>query len=78
MIAQLLAELQAVEKTALAAKDLAADAYQQAAKSARTDPDLAKLATLDPGRHQIVLGAIRNAIEHAQVIMNATEPKPSS
>ena len=27
---------------------------------------------LDPGRHQIVLGAIRNAIEHAQVIMDAT------
>jgi hypothetical protein len=70
MIAQLLAELQAVEKTAVTVRDTAVKAYNAAAKG---NAKLEDLAALDPGRHQVALGEIRTAIAHVQTIMAAAE-----
>jgi hypothetical protein len=68
MITQLLTELEAVEKTAVAAVQVAESAYRAAGKAAKP---LAQIMALDPGRHQVALGAVRTAIAQVQNIMGA-------
>jgi hypothetical protein len=68
VIVQLLTELQAAEKIAVAAVGAAEAAYNAAVKS---HASVGQTAALDPGRHQVALGAIRTAIAHVETIMGA-------
>jgi hypothetical protein len=68
MIAQLLTELQAAEKTGVAVVGAAEAAYNASVKS---HDSVGQTAALDPGRHQVALGAIRTAIEHVETIVGA-------
>jgi hypothetical protein len=68
MITQLLTELEAVEKTAITAMRVAETAFKAAAAAGKP---LEQIMALDPGRHQIALGAVRTAIEQVQSIMGA-------
>jgi hypothetical protein len=66
MIIQLLTQLQGAEKIGVAVVQCAEAAYK-AAKHAGLKPE--QIAALDPGRHQVALGAIQNAITHVETIM---------
>jgi hypothetical protein len=68
MIIQLLMQLQAAEKIGVAAVNAAEAAYNA---SVRSRASVTRVAALDPGRHQVALGAIRTAIGHVESIMGA-------
>jgi hypothetical protein len=73
MIATLLTQLKTAEATA---QGIAADAlkiYNDARDSGDFGPSA--LQALDPGRHQIMLGAIRTAMEYGQMISTSATPK---
>jgi hypothetical protein len=78
MITQLLTQLQAAEKIGIIVVQAAEAAYN-AAKKANAAPK--QIAALDPGRHQVALGAIQTAIAHIETIMGAaaaaTDAPPS-
>ena len=71
MITQLLIDLQAVEKKAVAVLKAAEAAYHASIKARAT---VEETAALDPGRHQVALGAIRTAIAHFEQLV----PDPST
>jgi hypothetical protein len=66
MIAQLLTQLEAAEKDAVAVVNTAEAAYNASRKG---NAPVQRTAALDPGRHQLALGAIRTAIAHIETIM---------
>jgi hypothetical protein len=68
MITQLLTQLQAAEQIGAAAVRAAEMAYNAAVKSCAPAE---QIVALDPGRHQVALGAIRTAIGHVETIMGA-------
>ena len=70
MIIQLLTQLQAAEKIGIVVVQAAEAAYT-AAKKAHAPPE--KIAALDPGRHQVALGAVQTAIGHVETIMGAAD-----
>jgi hypothetical protein len=66
MIIQLLTQLQAAETVAIAVVKAAEMAYEAARKNNATAK---QIAGLDPGRHQVALGAVQTAIAHVETIM---------
>jgi len=66
MIIQLLTQLQAAETVAIAVVKAAEAAYEAARKN-NAAPE--HIAALDPGRHQVALGAVQTAIMHVETIM---------
>jgi hypothetical protein len=63
-----LTQLQAAEKIGITAVNAAEAAYNA---SVRSRAPVTQTAALDPGRHQVALGAIRTAIGHVESIMAA-------
>ncbi len=70
MIAQLLTQLRAAEQIGAAVVKAAEGAYDAARK---TDAAHEEIAALDPGRHQVALGAIRAAIGQVETIVEKAE-----
>ncbi len=68
MIVQLLTQLQAAETVAIAVVKAAETAYCAAKKN---NAAAEHIAALDPGRHQVALGAVQTAIAHVETIMGA-------
>jgi hypothetical protein len=72
MITQLLTQLEAAEKIGIAVAKAAEAAYSAAVKSRAP---VEQTAALDPGRHQLTLGAIRTAIAHLETIIGDAEDR---
>ena len=70
MITQLLTQLQAAETVGIAVVKAAEAAYV-AARKANAAPE--HIAALDPGRHQVALGAIQTAIAHVETIASSAD-----
>jgi hypothetical protein len=70
MITQLLTELLAAERTAVAIAKAVETAYNLSLR--RRAPD-EETAAVNPGPHQAALGAIRRAIGHVENIMGAAD-----
>jgi hypothetical protein len=75
MIVQLLTQLQAAETVGIAVVKAAEAAYVAAKKNSAA-PEY--IAGLDPGRHQLALGAVRTAIAHVGTLVNTSQGSTES